>query len=395
MYKIVENSVFKLAKQFVGISVRFISKDKIDLSLITLIRKGKEVELSKEINNIEDIKNLSKEIPVGVPIILNIDGWGVLFKENTGNRSNQDSSELFSLSYPKLNDNKTYNSILREKVIIDLLEKFNESKIDPTYISFGPYDLLSLVPFFGGSKTETISTTTWAVTVDRGQIIKICNNRESSDNLSTIFDKKISGSSLQVYSSILCFLSDKAIETKFSKENKSNFIYSRLTSIIGLSALLTIFIALLINYFVFEHVSKTNNSLSENMNMNEQLFTEFKELSSKYQKKQEIAKRFGGVTTSLYLSEIGDQLAQTMPTAIKLTSIEIQPIDGSVKQGKQIVYQNESLSITGASNHIEDVNRWIDSIRDKDWVKDVGLKSFDNDGVKIAVFSIFISLKDR
>lgn len=87
-----------------------------------------------------------------------------------------------------------------------------------------------------------------------------------------------------------------------------------------------------------------------------------------------------------------DQLIGVMPKGISLTALEVFPLKGQVKAGKEIQIIKDQITVQGTANQGSDLEQWIAAIESLEWAGECRLKQYDAQQVG-AAFLLIISAK--
>ncbi|MFZ6052353.1 PilN domain-containing protein [Halocola ammonii] len=173
---------------------------------------------------------------------------------------------------------------------------------------------------------------------------------------------------------------------------REDYQYSRKFKLVGITFLVSLFILLVINFFVFQHYQKKNAALRQELVFKSQAYDELQSIEANIAKSQSMISELG-IERNTSGTMILDQVAYQMPESILLESIFVRPPENKIKRGKPLSFQTDKIEVSGIANNSEDLNNWLNSIRNMKFIKEVELLNFNRIEEPIGQFEILILLK--
>lgn len=326
------------------------------------------------------------------PIYLHIVGAGVLSRkvdEKPNYRQelimNGDQNDFIFTSF---SDGKNVAvSFVRKNVVELILTEIDEKKIHLLGFSCGPALYFSLVDDF-------------KVNFD----FKVCKkNKEIID-----FQKSDQKSLTQEYNGQfvnqfefikLCALNainDKldgfeATGIDYCQDKKSNFEQYRRFKTIGLSALIVLFLVVIANRFYQNHLQGEIAQLENELSLNDNNLAYLDRLESEKNRKLELVAS-AGVTSHHFLGHYLDEIGKSVPKSIKLTSLDLFPVEGKLKNKEKVKIKGETILIEGSTSSSTVLDDWMEYLNTLEWIGKVELTNYLKDEYEQGVFVLMLNL---
>jgi hypothetical protein len=134
---------------------------------------------------------------------------------------------------------------------------------------------------------------------------------------------------------------------------------------------------LFINFLIFSAYRNEISTLSFSLQLSETYKNQLNALQSNRDKKRELVKSISSNATS-NLSEYIDEIAISAPNTTLLVGLKYQPIKGTIKRDKQIMFDKNSIVITGTSKNNSASSDWIAILQKKDWIEKATIIQYGN-----------------
>ncbi len=379
MKPFVENIIFKHQKKVLCIGLNLVSREKWKISAVYCKKQKNEVSVESIFEETDDLNQLAIRLPGNVPVMLQLDGWGILLKENNGRNSIPLNDKEFCVrEYSGLSKNGSFYSIIRQDLLNLILDIFKEKSFHIVGLSFGPFNVMLLHSFF--DNTRSVKAGKWILTLQDNHISSLGSGEPDQNTTYNFGGDVISSAMLPVYATAIAFFqSPESEETGCITIQRNEFLYSKLTNYLIVISLSLLLFLLLINYFIWDTLRTANTQLLSEVTRNEVLLSELKNKEQELKEKEILVAQYVGTEDQTHFSWYADQLAATLPPGIQLSLLEIQPVGKKVKAGAPIEYEGRSIEIEGDTSDPNDISEWVKAIRGKEWIKHVELVSFINE----------------
>ena len=157
----------------------------------------------------------------------------------------------------------------------------------------------------------------------------------------------------------------------------------------GLGVLLAV---LLLNFFFFNHYYTKAEALRDTVTVKSADKNQVPELNRRVNEKQQrVTAMLAAVASksSFYI----DNIAAALPSAVLLSAIIYQPVEGRIQPESEIAVKPGILSISGASKDSEAFSRWIETMEKWDWIARVDIRDYDYSNASTSLFTLQITLQ--
>ncbi len=390
-----------------GITVYMQADGSITIDGCILSKNNKQLNIESKISGLTSIDELNKVLPAKTMLALNLSGKGVLTKKLE--KLAEVTAANFNLILPNANFEEFYiqNTISSESSFISVIRKIEADKwlkqltgagYMPVMLSLGPFPVLNVigeVNLYGESfvfNGHVISRN------ERGEWLRCEYDTEAKAQFKLkIQNEAIDESQLLPYAvTFQLILHQQTDVIKANAKPFDDLFISRQVNqkfrTNGLLILGVFFILLLVNFILFSWLESANTQLNFKLTRTLQNTDDIKITNDQIKDKEAILSGLGwdGNTNKSILI---DQIAAILPSDVKWTAVDINPVDiGGSQQAKSLVFINRNIKVTGLSNRILLVNEWIARIRTRRWVKNIQLEkyTFDNE-LNTGIFTLTIA----
>jgi Tfp pilus assembly protein PilN len=376
---IFENYVFKRQTQALCIGIFLVNRNEWLFSAILGRIHNNEINIVSAVENLKELKEAGDMIRPGIPVILHIDGWGVLIKDNEIENSSipVDNKEFFLKEYPKSDGSGSYFSIIRNDLLKSLVDLCSAASLNIIGLSMGPFNIALLSQFF--EERTVIKAGKWKLTLNNGCVNSLLAEGIEAESIHDIGGDKISSGLLPLYASIIAFFSGERENNILIAKSREEFFYGRLVKYLSIASLSTILLLLLLNFFIWDSLRSRNTELNYEVTRNEQFLSQLAEKEKDIKMKENLVLQYIGANSKTHYSWYADKLGSTLPPGIRLTLLSIQPLIKKQKTGIAIEYKNRQIDVEGDARNMSEISDWVKAIDHEKWAKKVELISFSTD----------------
>jgi len=364
--------------------------------LLTVKKKGNTLNIIST-SEFSHLDILLKSIDIKLPVLLVIDGKGVLSKNidfnneaDTNWRKNIDFDSLYHTEYKT--DNASFLSFSRKTNIDEIITKLQQSNLQIIDFYLGPLMASNLIQLIG--KNEVYSSN--SMLLFEKEVLTNIKKADTTEVVNYTFDNKtISQYHLPLYgAAIHFFLRTKQI-TKSNSNNidVENIIYKRAFNYFGLGMLLLFFVSLLCSYFLIQYYSSKNIELNEKNVYTHQTYKHIMELSQLKERKMKILNETGQLSKN-FLSYYIYQLSQSVPGSVHLNELNIFPVTTEIKDNEKVLITSNQIFIKGATITQNSFDNWLDKLKEMRWIKKFEIVSIKKDKKNIQQFEIKILINN-
>ncbi|WP_321515380.1 hypothetical protein [Marinifilum fragile] len=364
--------------------------------VLALKRSGENISVLKE----DYIDSLEK-LPKNALVSLNLTGTGILTKkldsdvlENgvDGVLPNGRPEDFIFQSMNLSDQSKILVAIIRKDLLEKLLKEIKEKNLWVIDLHLGitaMQDLLSLI-----QDVNVVSLPGMHLELHEGKLNSWKRTEENK------FDRYRIGSELLDSNQLLPFgagVSALAVDTDFHLpemlQQARKESYARKYMMTSQYAFLVlVFVLLLVNFLKFDALNKKHTELSSQLQTGRSLLVKMNQLQSEVDEKEAFFVK-SGLRDQTKMSLYSDRIAKLLPSSVRLNCLELNPLSGKVKQGKELRFQNEHMLITGSTNYPVQFNNWIQKLKKEDWVEAIIRQEYyKKDQNKPGEFEVEISI---
>lgn len=376
--------------------IGIIRKDGAETFNVLSVRKKNDTIDIVSMSYYNDYEGILKNIDSKIPIILAIDGKGILNKEvNFNNESdilwhkNIDHSSIYYTSFKTQHSN--FMSFCRKNIADDYSTKFLESKLTVIDIYIGS--------FLGALLQNTIQQNT----ITSGELSLQFENDilvgfSKDSNLIKKYQigkESISSEIIPLYGVLLHFyIQQKEIsKTKNDSSATEEIIYKKLFNFLGVFLLLSFFVLLLASYLLTGYYGSKNAALNLESVYAAQSYGMIADLEKKKESKIKILNETGFLT-SKFLTYYSYDIIKEIPNDISLTQLSISPLYEEIKQNKKVDLETKTIKLSGETGNESSLNSWVNLLKTIKWAKNFEILSIKRDKKGITHFELKMILKD-
>lgn len=357
---------------------------------------GSFVLSNGDVNFESDINDFKKEEILKFPVVLTIEGKGVLhkFTETSSDKIKLRNiipnikEEDFYINYTP-NANGTWVSIVRKDVVSKILEDKGVSidnivdlYLGPTAIQWLTKMSNELPSFVGGSE----------LTYQNNQLQSI---RKSSEG--HLKNRLIFGADIE-FNKHLSFI---GALVSFSKKNSfhKNEFWTKNTSTLKdkktfqntLKLTLAILLLVFMGNMVFNQIlNGTYNEKAALALKNTDLVNQSVALQEEEDLRKEFIEKLG-LEVNPQFAVFSDEIGETVPQSIQLSRLIVNPLKKAIRKKKLIEFKKEIIEIGGFCKSSQVCNEWVQELRTLNWVKKIELVEFKFNKDNIGEFIIEVS----
>ena len=376
----IKRSIFRI-KKAAGVELT-IRPDDSWVCTVTLVQLEKGVAVVHDrYEDVGSVQGLSDKIPADVPVFLCINGKGALIKKISGYQPDQPVNlhEIIPNAKPAdfycqsgVAAAGGFVALLRKQLLDQIISAFSEAGLFIHEVYIGPLVLNKLLPLF--QHDDLIHAGAYRLGVAGDQIEEISSNGNGAvgQTVFRIGEDQFKNNELIAYASALSpFLNHyHIIEQDDSPVAavREDWEQKQLFKKLGVAALAFFFMILLINALLFMQANQKNQALTGELQRSSAMLAELEGLKKDVEERSAFIEDIGWLKPS-GLAFFSDQLAQSVPGAIKLTEMVLHPLDqATLESQKKYYFQNDRISIQGKCKDPVLLNNWLRTLEGLAWV---------------------------
>ncbi|MBF4508383.1 hypothetical protein IRZ83_17025 [Flavobacterium sp. JLP] len=365
-------------------------------NLLTIKKKANKISIVSK-QSFESFEELSKTADKKTPLLIVIEGKGVLNKEinfeNEADVNWQKNIDYNAIYYTDLKGLKSnFISFCRKNIVEEIISKFQKNgfQIVDVYIGSFLAALLNNV-----LKKLILFSNDLRLEFENDKILSFAKQNETKKTEYKIGEENVSSTFLPLYGAIIHFFIkpkevSKTINPTLSSEE---LIYKKSFEFLGAAILIGFLISLMASYFMIQYYGTKNSELNLQTVYSNQSYQLILDLEAQKEKKLNILKE-SGVLSSKFLSYYGYELIKTVPANISLNELNIIPLKEEYKENKKAFFESKIIIIKGETFQESSFNNWLEGLKKMDWVQRFEIISLKKDKKNKSIFEIKITLKN-
>lgn len=386
------NLSFVKGNRIACIEVILLTETNWEYNIVVLKKNKTKLEFEAVKTSIDSFDEIKKTLSVKIPVCLVIYGKVIMLKKVSVKEDKEESilqkilpdATLNDFYFQELytnNENK-FVSVARKNLIEKILDTFSENKFHIVDITFGPFSIEHIFPLFDNVPDE-ILLEHYKLKIENS-IIKDCKHIEhNKDEIKyQVGDEALSNKALVSFAGGFQYLFVNSGKTSTNIpaviQSSKEYTNSRIFMVAGWGVLILTFSILLINFLLFDNYNKKSRELYSKVGQYESLLNKHDALEKELEIKKQLLEKTGLLQSSK-MSFYADRLASTLPSEIKLTELNINPLKKKQQNKKELIFRKGIIHIAGTSKKSTVLNDWIKTIKQNDWAVDVTILGYKKD----------------
>jgi hypothetical protein len=288
-------------------------------------------------------------------------------------------------------ENCIYVTLIRNKLLNELLEQFGQDKWIVINVKAGPIDVFYLKDEF---PTEDMQIGSYSFNFNQ---FDITTQDEESIRNCKLGDITITNKLIAPFASVLVDIQWKFNENLLPKLIQNNntelkFWHYQM-ALLRFFFVVTVFL-IGTSYFINANYQEAIIDLQEttaDQNNSNQLF---QQKQNDYNSKVSILSSTG-VVSSKNINKIGDRIGSTLPSNIRLLELTVFPLQSKIKKDKKIEFNKELVIVKGISQSSDLLNKWIETLGTEQWIKEITIFNYSQtDKQNPGIFELEILLNE-
>lgn len=373
-----------------GLEINYSPAGDMLFNLTILKRRADKLEIETIFTEIETWERAKKELPVSVPIALVITGKGILHKKVALSEKddalaslhkilpNAKSEEFYVQSNPA-ESNQGFVSIIRRETADSLLKSITDDGYYPIDLTLGPLVLNAVLPLMK-QDYETFEIGNYSFQAYDNTITGFeLKEKDPYQRKITIADEEIKQLAAISFAAAFraLFFSETApfIDVPKVDELKEESKQKHLFKVFGWGVLVFFLTTLLVNFLLFDHYNKKANELEGRYNQNKGLLDYISEMKVKLEEKQAFIEK-SGLRNHSQASFYADRIALNLSDKIRLTEININPLEKKIKAEEPVLFLQKTIIVKGNCRKSTELNDWIGVLKENKWIASVSVINY-------------------
>ncbi len=367
--------------------------DAEEVFILHLRKKGNVLMISSA-TSFRELETAVKNIPGKVPVILCVDGKGVLNKKI--DRTNQTDLawerglDFTTLYYTKTDSGQqSFISFARRSQFDKTVEKLLSYKLDIIDFYIGPF---AGALFKKVSGENALVSGDWQLEFLNGSLSAF-SREDKCDSKTEIDGHQLSSWHILLYGAGISFFTGRpGISGSMPKEvQPTEAIYKRAFNRIGVAFLVTMFLTLFSSYLLTWKYSSENAALNQENIFSGQTYKNIVNLEKQKGIKMKMMEDAGHLSKN-FLSFYSSTLINSIPHQIQIDEMEIVPVQSDIKENKKVLLNASHILLKGVASDEKALNSWIKTTENVQWLKKLEIITLKKDKNDIQHFELKLLL---
>lgn len=363
----------------------------MQLHLVVLKKKGKQVVVEKSVVDFE-LEKLGEHLTTDIPLAVAFTGKGILHRRIAIDPSS-DAKTLLGKALPNASlkefylqtvsavQDEQFVSLLRKSAVDAVLEQLQKKQFAIVSCSLGPLSIIQILPLLGAIETEIKFGHHTIVLQDHLPEEILFDENGMDENSFQIGGEAVAAENLLAFAVAFQQL---LVEEQRAQANvevllsaKEDFLQRKLFKTAGKFLLVGILLLLLGNYFAFSHYWGKKSELESRLQTDGGAFADLNNLEKQVKVKRQFLEQ-AGLLNPTHSSYYADQIAAELPQEILLTRLALSP-RLKLSEDDSIGFKTHRVEVEGSCSQSVVLNRWLQQLKAKKWVKSAALESYVQD----------------
>ena len=392
MFSFVKNIDLLKAKKVAGVEVLLSAGGEL-YNVVVVEKKNDKVQIVSTEQGL-DFEQFKQKIDKNIPLFLSVDGKGVLHKKLSFTEE-ENNAQLLSKVLPGADEQQFYVqsagefvSVLRRDTLDVSVNEFKKSGYFIVAAALGPFALNSILSLV---VSKVVHTSLNQLNINDAKIDAL-GKAEATALKVNIADEQLNASSVVAFASALNYFvnTEAFFEAEIIQSSNIDFKEKRKLVVGGVAVLVFFFVLLFVNYLVYDSLKSSNNELEAQFKMQEDDFNKSEILKKELDEKIALKEKLG-VNGSTRISSYLDEIAASVPAAIQLTELSLNPVEKKIKDDKEIEYDVNQIVIAGRCKKSIYYNDWKKDLSKMEWVKNISVVNYIDADDEVGEFILKIT----
>nr|WP_315257946.1 PilN domain-containing protein [uncultured Flavobacterium sp.] len=364
---------------------------------LTVKKKGSKLTIIT-MSSFTEFEDLKKNVNQDLPLLLLIDGKGILNKAIDFNNEadvswykNIDLNSIYHTSLKGLNID--FISFSRKSIINDTLLKFKKNNYQIIDIYLGSFISSILI---NSIKKEIILSNDLVLEFKNDKLHNFIKQADFTKKENYIIGAEtITNTYLPLYATVIDFFikSKEISKTKIETLNTDEIIYKKAFKYFGVSILVGFLISLLISFFLIQYYTSKNTALNIQNIYTDKNYQQTLDLEKQKENKEKILLE-SGFSSSKFLSFYSYEIIKIVPQDVSLNALEITPLIKEPKANQKLIFDSNTINVKGETFNESSFNTWMESLKKMNWLGNFEIISLKKDKKNKSQFEIKITIKN-
>lgn len=388
-----------------GLYLVWTGGEHIDLHLVVLRKKKNSLQFTQTETFIKEIETLKEILSTEIPIVLVLDGKGILHKKLAAIPEEMEaipkavlpnaSADDFCFQVVN-NDNDFWVSLGRKQAVENILNQLKQLGFSVVQLAFGVFSVQHLLPLLESQRT-TFNVGYVQANISENKIQDLQKNEGvfpatvflGEDPLPNIALPAAGAAFQQILN-----IPHQIYHAASIDQTAKDFRFQRWFKLFGWALLIGVFSILLANFMVFSWLDNQIRQQEIELAYHRTQLQQLDTLKNKYQEKSGFFNQ-NNLLENSKVSFYTDEIAASLPTGIQLLTLDVFPSKATQQQRREklFLFDKRTIYIKGTSRQSPILNEWIKVLEAMDWVKKVKVLPYSEQKGGVGTFELELEMK--
>lgn len=400
------------SKSVAGLEIVILPDGGYQLQLIILKKQQSTLVSTTQRSALSTFADAKAAIDPKTPLMIVINGKGIIHRKVHTSEQEPPTALLnkllpnanvddFIIQKTPLHAAEAFVSVIRLTAFQAIIEELISSGLTNVVACFlGPFVITNLFPVVEPSffNSPFVDISNFRLQLSDQQITGMESTSNTPTGMVKIGNERFTYEMLLPFAAALAYFTgdrNDVFNSQALNQLKEEFRQKQKFELRGWTLLITTFLILIINYFVFDHYWTQNKEMTAQLESTQAALNQYEKLKAEYGQKQQFLKE-NGLLENSRTSYYADQLAAQLPVSIQLTGLNIHPLKKKKagEEDKGFVFENQRILVSGNCQQNTALNEWMKKVKKFPWVEEVALLNYTQDNLKEnGVFLLEIKIK--
>ncbi|MCB0401210.1 MAG: hypothetical protein KDD41_03945 [Flavobacteriales bacterium] len=378
-------------KECLGVEIIFTSKEHFTVIAVELVSEKDGITIQRKWADIT-LEELAKLNAKKLPVYVSVTGRGIIFKKVKHTLPGDQellnqvlpnaSVKDFHLQQSSMSGSEGWVAVARKDLVEELLDQMEQAGFFVLHVYLGPFILENIIGLIGKDSLHTLSHE--LLFYDN-----LISHIDSLGDVSGSHEYEIDGELINSYELVAFatafshFLMPPGLipmESGQVNQFREEYLHKKKASVVGLSIAVLFLLLTVGNLLVKNNIEASYNEYQYQVLSKKELVEELGKLREEMAVKEAFIQNSGVVRASR-ISYYADQVALSIPDAIRLDELFINPTEKRINKAEDIAFLYNKIKVTGTVTRSIDLNEWIKHLKNHNWSGDVTIISFNQENL--------------
>lgn len=379
----------RLITHVAGVTVHFTRNEEQRISYVLLRKRRNKTKIVHSGTDLSSFDELVGKLEKNTPVWLSVTGRTIISKKLDNDPKERYLNHLlpnaredeFLVNVVSAGENSVFISAIRFDQFNQLTDALRKAGFPVLGYSLGVTSL-SFLYQLNLIKDSKVEVPGYILTTESGEVSEIKLSEKVETSFYSVGGAKLDSRIILAFSTALAYMINHSgvgqVTNDLFVSDEDNYVYKRMQHSITMAALVILFQALLINFYVFSYFNDKHQSLSDELSYQKVFFSQKDSLQKEINFKTSLVNQMGLADNTKY-GYFVDRIAATVPASVTLNKMIVNPLTEKVKINQPVEYK-KFVVIEGESSGSIVLNQWVNTLDTFAWIKDIEIVRYEKTG---------------